>query len=218
MDKHVRLVHFHFHGLSIGYEIGADITAVELHTLHDFDGGVHTLCFADSDDTVFADFAHSVGNEFTDFGIVISRDSSHLFDLVEVIAYHFGLLLDIGYYSSNGFVDTAFEVHRISASRDVLEAYTNDSLCQYGSGGCTVTSLVTGLGSHFFNELRTEVLTRIREFDFFCNGHTVLGYLRRTVFLFDNHITTFRAECNFHGISQLVNATFEGITCLNIVH
>ena len=108
MDENVRLIHFGFHRLGVRYEIGTDISAVELHTLYNIDGCIHTFGFADSDDTIFGNLAHSVGNEFADFGIIISRNGGYLLNLVEVVTYLFALLLDMRYNSLDGFVNTAF--------------------------------------------------------------------------------------------------------------
>ena len=145
MDKDVRLIHFHFHGLGVRNKVRADVSAIELHALYHVDGGVHTLGFADGDHAVLADLTHGVSDELTDLGIVVGGDRSNLFDLVEVIANHLALLLDMSDYGADSFVDTALEIHRVGSGGYVLQANAHDGLRQNGSGGCAVAGLVAGL-------------------------------------------------------------------------
>ena len=114
---------------------------------------VHAFGFADCDHAVFAYLAHSVGNQLADLGVVIGGYGGYLLDLVEVVAYYLSVFLDLGYYCGYGFVNTAFQVQRISAGRYVLQTYIDNSLCQYGCGRGTIAGLVTGLRCHFFHQL-----------------------------------------------------------------
>ncbi len=151
VDQDIRFLHLHLHGLGVGHEVGADIAAVELHTLNDVDGGVHTLGLADGDDAVLRYFAHGVSDQATDLSVVVGADSSHLLDFVEVVANDNSVFLDLAHYGRDSLVDTALEVHRIGSGGNVLEAYAYDSLCQYGSRGGTITGLIAGLGGYLLD-------------------------------------------------------------------
>ena len=69
----------------------------------------------------------------------------YIFDFLQVVAYLFGLTLDVCHYSSYGFVDTALDVHRVGAGRYILEAHVYYGLCEYGGCGRTVAGVITGL-------------------------------------------------------------------------
>ncbi len=217
VNQDVRLVHLDLHGLGVGNEIRTDISAVELHTLYHVYGRVHTFCLADGDNAVFADFAHSVGNQLTDGRVVVGGDGSHLFNLVKVVAYHFTLLLDVSHNRANGFVHTAFEVHRVCPCGNVLQTYTDDGLGQYRSRRGAVACLVAGLGSHLLNQLSTKVLGCIGQLYLLGNRYTVLRDLRSTVFLVNDNVTPFRTERYFYCVSQLVNTFLERVARLNII-
>ena len=69
-----------------------------------------------------------------------------------------------------------------------------------------VTGVVVGLGSDFTDHLSAHVFELILEFNFLGNRHTVLGNERPAETAFQNNVTTLRAEGNFHGICQDIDA------------
>ena len=217
VDKDVGLVHLYLHGLGVGNEVGADIAAVELHTLHHINGSVHALCFADGDDTVFAYFAHSVSNKFAYLCVVVSRDGGYLLDFVEVVTYYLALLFDVRYDSSNGFVHTALQVHRVSTSSYILDTNAYDGLRQDSGSSRAITCLVAGLGCHLLDELCAKVLGCVCQLNLFRYGNAVFGDVGSTVFLVDNYIASFGTQCYFYCVSQLVNATLQRVSRLGIV-
>ena len=178
---------------------------------------VHTFSFADGDHAVLAYLTHRVGNQFADLGIVVSRYGGYLLDLVEIVTYNDCVLLDFCHYGGNGFVNTAFEIERVSAGGHVLQTYAYDGLCQNGCGRCTVTCLVTGLRGNLLDKLCTYVLCCILERHFFRYRHTVFCNVRSTVLSVNNDIATLRTECHFHCVSQLVNASLQRLTRLCII-
>ena len=217
VDKDVRFLHLDLHSLGVRYEIRTDISAIELHTLYHIDGGIHTLGFTDGDHTVFADFTHCIRNQFADLGIIIGGNGGHLLDLIEVIPNDYGILFDLCDNSSYGFVDTAFEVERVSTRGHVLETHTHDGLRQYSSSRCSVTGLVSGLGCHFLNELCAKVFGCVFEFNLFGYRYAIFGDMRCSVFLIDDDIASLRTKCHFHCVSQLVNATLQRFPRLHII-
>src|SRR5262249_26916023 len=55
-----------FHALGIGYKVWGKITAVELHTLDDFESRLESAGFLNSDDAVLTDLAHRFGDQVAD--------------------------------------------------------------------------------------------------------------------------------------------------------
>ena len=210
------MFHYTFHLFSICYEVSRQVTTVELHTFYYTDCSVSTFSFFDSDNTVFRNFAHCICNQFTDNRVVVCRDSSHLFNLVVVIAYSFSLSFNRFYYFSHSLVDTTFQIHWVCTCSNVLQTNTNDSLSQNSCSSCTITGIIASFRSNRFNQLCTCVLESIRQFDFFCYSHTVFSDVRSTEFLFDDNITSFRAQCYFHCVSQFVYTFFQLIASVNV--
>ena len=217
VDKDVWFVHLYLHGLGVGNEVGADIAAIELHTLYHVNGGVHALCLTDGDNTIFAYFAHGVSNKFAYLCVVVSRDSGYLLDFVEVVTYYLALLFDACHNGSNGFVHTALQVHGVSAGGNILDAYANDGLCEDSGSGGAITCLVAGLGGNLLDELCAEVLGCVCQLNLFCYGNTVFSDVGSTILLVDNYIASFGTQCYFYCVSQLVNATLQRVSRLGIV-
>ena len=216
VDQYVWTFHYAFHLFSICDEVSRQITTVELHTFYYTDSSVSTLSFFDSDYTILRYLTHCISNELTDHRVIVSRDSCYLFNLVVVITYHFSLSLDRFYYLSNCLVDTALQVHRVSTSSNVFQTNANDRLSQYSSSCCTVTSIITSLSSYRLHQLSTCVLVWICQFYFLSYCYTILSDVRSTELLFDNHVTTFRAESYLHGVSQFVHALLQLVAGIDI--
>ena len=166
--------------------------------------------------TVFLDFGHGVGDQFADVVVVVGRNGTDLLDLRVVVTHFLALFLEVSHDSLDGFVDTAFEVHRIGAGGDILQTYVDDALGEDRSGGRTVTGLVVGLGSHFLDHLGTHVLEAVFQFDLLGHRDTVLGHLRGAEFLVDDDIAAFRAEGHLHCVCQCVGTFLHQVPGINI--
>src|SRR5690606_6241106 len=200
MDQDVRIVKFGFHLLSIGYKVRRDVATVKLHTFNNLNSCFSSLGFFYSDNTFTTNLRHSFGNQTTDFLVIVGRDLCNLFNLIVVITNFLSLLTNAFNNLSHSLVNTLLQFHWVCAGCHVLQTYINDSLSKNGSSSCTITCIITGLGSNFFNHLCTNICKSIFKFDFLCNCYTVLGYCRSTKFLFNNYIATLRTQCNLYGI------------------
>ena len=87
IDEDVGVLHHALHLLRVGNEVGRQVTAVELHTLDNADGSVTSFGLLDGDDAVLAHLAHGVGQQFTDFGVVVGAHGGHLLYLLIVAAH-----------------------------------------------------------------------------------------------------------------------------------
>src|SRR5207244_2117737 len=58
VDEDQRLLEDDFHSLGVGDEVGADVAAVELHTLDDVERGLSASRLFDGDNAVLADLVH----------------------------------------------------------------------------------------------------------------------------------------------------------------
>ena len=215
--KNVRILHYTLHLLGICYEVGRQITTVELHTFYNTDGSVTALSFFDGDNTVLANLLHGVSQKLTNLGVVVGTNGSNLLNLLIVVTYLLCLLLNVGNNGSGSLVDTTLQVHGVGACSNVFQTFTYDSLSQYGSGCCSVTGIVTSLAGNTLYQLSTCILEGVCQLDFLSNCYTILGNLRCTKLLLDNHITTLGAQCNLNGICQTVNALLHLLASVNIV-
>src|SRR6202012_1306103 len=159
----------------------------------------------DGDHAILADLLHCFGDDAADLLVVIGRDRADLSDHLALdVARE---LLDFAHGDFDGALDTALESGRARTGGDGLHAFAEDGLRQHGRGGRAVTGDVRGLRRDFANHLGSHVLQGILQFDFFCNGHAVLGDDRRAELLFDHGIAALGAEGNLHCIGKRVHAT-----------
>ena len=204
MKQNVGIFKNCFHAFCIGYEIRRKVTAVKLHSFNDFERSVHTFCFFYGDNTVFTDFVHSFRNDLTDGFVLIGRNSSNLCNFLFIFGW-FCHFLNFRDDRGNGSFDTAFYIHRIRTSCNILHSFTENSLCQNGSRGGAVPCIVTGFAGNFVYHLCAHIFKRVFQFNFFRNRHTVFGNGGRAKFFVDNHVSAFWSEGNFNGVSKLVD-------------
>ena len=107
--------------------------------------GITALALLDGDHTVLADLTHSLCEKLTNLLIVVGRYSSNLLNLVVVVAYLLSTLGNMVGHSLHCLVDTTLQIHRVSTSGHILQTLGHDSLCEDGSGGGTITSVVASL-------------------------------------------------------------------------
>ena len=216
-NQDVRLFELRLHLFGIGHEVGRDITAVELHALDHLDMGLGSLGLLDGDDTLVVDLGHRLGDQLTDRLVVVGRNGGHLLDLGEIRADLLALLPQRLHDRRNGLVDTAFQVHRVGSGRHVLQTDADDRLRQHGCGGRTVARIVVGLRSDLADHLGAHVGESVLQFHLLGHRHTVLGDLRSTEFLVDNHVAAFGTERDLYGVRQRIDTLLEQLARLNIV-
>ncbi len=85
VEQHHRLFQFYLHLLGVGHEVGRQVALVELQSLHDFQRRFDSLGFLDRDDAFRADFLDGLGHECAERGVVVRRDSGHLFLLLSAL-------------------------------------------------------------------------------------------------------------------------------------
>ena len=200
-------------------EVGRQVATVKLHTFNNVQLVIKRLAVFHGDNAFFAHFIHCLGDDVTNAGIGVGRNRTHLGDFFGGCR-GLGSLFQFGDQSGDGFVDTAFQIHRIHARSHVFHAFAHDGLSQNGRSGCAVARVVRGFGSNFLHHLRAHVLQLVFEFDFFSNGYTVFGHGRSAERAFQNHVTTFRAQSDFNGVCQNVHAfnhACAGFTAKNYV-
>ena len=217
VDEDIGVLHHALHLLSIGHEVGGEITAVELHAFHGLEHRVAAFCVFDGDHAVNAYGTHAVGNKFADFSVVVCGNGGHLLNLLIAFFHLLSLCLDAFHHFGNGLVDAALHVEGISARSHVLHAFGEDGLCEDGSGSGAVAGIVTRLAGHALNELCARVAEGVVEFDFLRYAHAVLSDAGCAEFFIDNHIAAFRTEGHFHCICKRVCAFAEKLAGFNVV-
>src|SRR5699024_2257546 len=156
-------------------------------------------------DALFADLVHGLGNDFTDGGIGVGGNGTHLSNFLAGGAGA-GQVAKLVHDDGNGLVDAALEVHGGDAGRDVFQAFFHDGLGQYGSGCGSVTCGVGCLGSHFLDQLGTNVFELVLEFDFLGDRDTILGNGRSTKRAIQHNIATLGAQCGLDRVGQRIDA------------
>src|SRR5690606_16143973 len=186
-------------------EVGRQVAAVELHAFDDVQLVFERFAVFNGDHAFLANFVHGVGNDLADGLVAVGRDGANLSDF---LAGGAGTRDFLQLFDSNGnsLVDTALQVHGVDAGGNVLQTFFDDGLGQYGSGSGTVTSVVGGFGSNFLDQLRTDVLELVFQFDFFGDRNTVLGDRGSTERTLEHNVTAFGAQCGLDGIGQGVYA------------
>ncbi len=208
MDENQRVLERGFHLFRIGDEVRREITAVELHSFDRLQRRLEALCLFDRDDAVLADLFHRLGDQIADLLVVVGGDRTNLRDLFLPLGRD-AHLLEVFDDGGNRGINAALERHRVDAGGDVLEAFAENRLCQYGGGGSTVTRQVAGLGCDFFHHLRAHVLERIGELDFLGDGYSVLGDGRRTELLVDDDVPSLGAKRDLDRLRELIDAALE---------
>ena len=209
IKQDIRFLEFCVHFLRVSYEIGRNVTAVELHTFNHFYFGFSTFGFLHRDHAFFGHFLHGLSDQCSDIVITVGRDTGNLTNFVIVFTNSFFLFLQILHYFSNSFVDTSLQIHRVRSGSHVFQAHVDDRLSQDRCGCSSISGIITCFGCHFFYHLCSDVCIRIRKFDLFCHGNTIFGNMRGTEFFLDYHVTSFGAKRYFHCISQFVNTLFQ---------
>ncbi|CUP37593.1 Uncharacterised protein [Bacteroides xylanisolvens] len=80
-------------------------------------------------------------------------------------------------------------------------------LCQKGSGGGAVACYIIGLGSDFFDQLRTHVFKWILQLDLASDGDAIIDDVRSAESLVEYDVATFRSQGNFYCICQLIDTS-----------
>ena len=209
VQENVRIFESDFHAVRVRDEVRREVATVELHTFDNVEDGFSSLGFFDGDDAIVADLFHSVGEEFANFRVVVSRNRCDLGDVFLAVDLD-GHLADFLDHSFDSSVHTALDVHRVCTSSDVLEAFASDCLSENGCSRGTVTSSVRSLVSDFLSHLSAEIFVCVFEFDFLSDRNAVLSDVRSTEGACDHDVTALRTESNLNCIGELVNALHEG--------
>src|SRR3546814_11930220 len=69
----MRILQVCLHLVGIGYKVRRKITAVKLHSFHDFNIGISTFRFFYSDHTFLLHLAHGFGNQLTNYFVIIAE-------------------------------------------------------------------------------------------------------------------------------------------------
>lgn len=150
------------------------------------------LPVGNSDTAMITYLLHQGRQQFSDLLISISRDSSHIADLLLACDRH-RHLLELGDYLVRGQVNASPEVHRVHSSSDTLAALLEQGPGQDGAGGSPISSLIIGLAGHLLQQLGPDVHVPVLEFNGLGHSHSVLGDLGGPEGLVDHHVPALRA-------------------------
>src|SRR5690606_14535813 len=150
--------------------VGGQVDTVEPHIFDDGQIIPPARTSLDGDHAFLAHALHGLGDDVTDGIVGVGGDGAYLSDGLGVGAW-LGQILQLVDNGDGGLVDTALEVHRVHAGGNGLQAFVDDGLGQYGSGGGAVTGFVVGLGGNVLEQLSAHVLELVLQLDFLGDGN-----------------------------------------------
>ena len=203
------------HPLGIGDEIGREIPAVELHSLHGLQGGLQPLGLLHRDDAVLPDLLHGVRDEGSNLLVIVGGNGPDLGDLLLALGLH-RELLELLHHHGYGLVDPTADPHGVGSRRNVLQPLAEDGLGQNRGRRGSVTGHVGGLGGHFLHHLGPHVLDGVLQLDLLGHRHAVLRDGGRAELPVQHNVPALGSEGYLHGPGQLVDAHLQCGAGLNI--
>ena len=211
-DQDEGIFQVRFHLVHISCHISADIASVKLHAFDQVKLGQHGLGLFDGDDAVLGNLFHSVCDHSADI-LVTGGNGSDLLDVV--------LALDGSAHCLDGFDCCIGGLSHALAQDDgictccqVLHTFVDHGLCQNSCGRGAVTCDIVGLGGNFLYELCAHVLERILEFNFLCNGNTIICDRRSAVGLIQNNVSALGSKCDLNCISEFIDTFSKRYACV----
>ena len=189
------------------------IAAVELHALDDVELGLGCLCFLDRDHALVADLLHGFGDHLADRGVAIRGDGADLRDLLGRL-HLLRTALDVFHHRGHGDVDAAFEVHRVHAGGNELDALLHDRSSEDRCGRGAVTCEVTRLRGDFAHHLGAHVLELVVQLDLLGDGDAVLGDARRAEALVEDDVASLGAERHLDGVVENIDSSQQPVACI----
>ena len=193
VNQDVTVFHLHADFVLVGDKVRRKETAVKLHTLDHFNGGLAAAPFFNRDHAIFANLKKRVGQNTANRRVVVTGDRGNLLNLFLALGVNrFGLTSNLVANRGNCLADTARESHRVKTRSNHLQTFAENSFGQ--NRGCrgSVASHIIGLAGRFLHQLNAEIFVRVIQFDVLSDGHTVLGHLGAAPTLVENRIPATR--------------------------
>ena len=112
----------------------------------------------------------------------------------------------------DGLVDAALERRGVGSGGDGLDALAEDGLCEHRRCGGAVAGDIRGFGGDLLDELRADVLDRVRELDLLGDSDAVLGDGGGAELLFDDDVAALGSERHLDGVGERVDAAKDCLT------
>ena len=104
----------------------------------------------------------------------------------------------------NSNVDSSSKVHWVHTCSDAFATFLENSSGKHCSCGGSISSYVIGLRSNLLDQLCSNVHEPVTELYCLCDSDSVLGDFGGSVLLINDHVSSSGAQCNLHGISELI--------------
>src|SRR6185437_3786560 len=153
---------------------------------------------------------HRLGDESSDLPVVVSADRTHLDD--HVASHIFMQFLDLLDCNFNGFLNSAFQRHRIRSGRQRSYPFAEDGLRQYSRCRRAIAGNVRGLRSDLLDHLRPHVFEWILQLNFLRYGHTIFRDDWCAELLLDHRIAPLWPQRNLYRIGQNVDTAQNCLT------
>ena len=213
-DQDVRILKDRFLALGVGDEVSGDVTLVEAHAFGEFELQAEGVGLLDRDDAFLAHLVQGFGDQGADF-VVTGGDGGGGRDLF--LGFDFlGGSQQLNGDGLDGLLDAALEGQRVSAGRNVAQAFLDQGLGQHGGRGGAVASDVIRLLGNFLDQLGADLLVRIVQLDLLGDGNTIVGDRGGAPLLFEDDVASTRAEGDLDGVGEDVQAPLKTAACLFI--
>src|SRR5713226_10389221 len=111
-------------------------------------------------------------------------------------------------HSFGAFFDALFDLHRVGAGGEILEAFRYDSLRQYSSSGRSITCNIICLACRFSDQECGHVLKWIVKIYFFRDRYTIVADNRRAKSLVNRNVAPSRPKRELNRSRYTVTALF----------
>ena len=142
-NQDIRVVQISHHFFTICHHVLRQVATVKLHSFYDIQLCFHTLGLFDSDNAIVANFFHSFRDVFTDF-FATRRNGSNLSNRFLVRNWNRSFFQSAD-SSRNCCFNSAADTDWVGTRSHVFNPFADDSLGQYSSSRCSVSSDIVGL-------------------------------------------------------------------------
>ncbi len=205
MDQDHGVLQDRFHALGVGHEVRREVTAIELHPLDHFEGGLHRLGLFDGDDSLIADGLHGIGDQFTDTGVIVRRNRRNLGLFLSCFHRPRKFLQGID-RDRCSLVQTALDCYAACTRRNVADAVHEYCMGKDGGGAGAVAHGFAGPFSGLTQHLGAEVFFGVFEIRLSGNRDAVIAYDGSSPFFLNENRFGARTERNAYCIRQGIGA------------
>ena len=207
-QQYIGIIQYRFHPVFVGYEVGRDVTVVELDAVDVAQTESELRPLFDGDHAAGTDSGQRCGDHVADIAVVVSRQGGDVTQVGFACRLAGTLPQDIDDCGCCPF-DSAFQLDGVGTGIDRLEAFTHHGLRENRRGGGPVAGDAVGFGGDFLDELRAHVGEGISQLDLLGDGDAIVGDGRRSGELLQHRVSALWYQRHLDRIGKGVHTHFE---------